>query len=73
MNKIKKCLQSLIQDQVTPSEGPATVSFEGLGVILSKIGIFQNLEFGKIDEKLNRSSLSLNQNKVKPERLSQEV
>ena len=52
---------------------PGFVSFENLGIILNKIGIFQNLEFIKADNKSNQSLLSISQTKVKHERLAREV
>jgi hypothetical protein len=72
MNRIKKAITHLIEEIEKP-EQKGLLNFEQLGMILSKMGVFQNLEFGKAEEKPNQSALSLNQSKVKPERLSQEV
>ncbi len=72
MNRIKKAIQHLVEEIEKP-EQRGSLNFENLGMILSKMGVFQNLEFGKTEEKVNQSALSLNQSKVKPERLSQEV
>lgn len=71
MKKIEKIIRSIIEE----AEEPATagnLTFENLGSVLQKIGIFQNLEFQKSD-KMNQTSLSLNQSKIKPERLNAEV
>jgi hypothetical protein len=74
MNRIKKAITHLIEEAEKP-ETKGQINFESLGMILSKMGIFQNLEFGKVEDKdnNNQSQLSLNQSKVKPERLSHEV
>ena len=70
--KIKKSLQNLINDTANP-ETPGQLNFENLGTVLYRIGLLQNLEFVSSVDKPNQSSLSLNQLKIKPERLAQEV
>ena len=52
---------------------PGFVTFENLGVILNKIGVFQNLEFMKANSRSNQTSLSISQTKMKHERLAREV
>jgi hypothetical protein len=71
VKRIEKSLRSLIEDTENP-ETKGYLNFENVGTILYRVGVFQNLEFTKSD-KNNQSSLSLNQLKIKPERLSQEV
>lgn len=71
MRKIEKALRSIIHDNEAP-EQKEHLNFEGIGIILHGIGAFQNLEFEK-SERGDRSSLSLNELKIKPERLSQEI
>jgi hypothetical protein len=68
MRKIEKTLRSIISDNES-SESKGHLDFEGIGTILHNIGAFQNLEFEKSDRG-DRSSLSLNELKIKPERLS---
>lgn len=72
MNRIKKAITHLIVEVEKP-EQKGSLNFETVGMILYKMGVFQNLEFGKTEDKANQSSLSLNQSKVRPERLSHEV
>ncbi len=71
VKRIERSLRALIEDTENP-ESKGYLTFENLGTVLYRIGVFQNLEFTKSD-KNNQSSLSLNQLKIKPERLSQEV
>ena len=71
MKRIEKIIRSLIDDAEEPSSN-GNLTFENLGAVLNKLGVFQNLEFSKSD-KMNQTSLSINQSKIKPERLSAEV
>jgi len=71
VKRIEKSLRGLIEDIENP-ETKGYLNFENLGTVLYRIGLFQNLEFTK-SNKNNESSLSLNELKIKPERLSQEV
>lgn len=76
---ILKRIETAIRNLIADSESQATagkVSFENLGVILHRLGLFQNLEFQAThhgDDHANKSSVSVNQTKVKPQRLTREV
>ena len=69
MNKLKVALQNTLRG-FGEDDSPDFVNFEGFGSVLSKIGIFQNLEFEKIGRKL---VVSVNPIKMNPIRLSKEV
>lgn len=71
MRKIEKALRNVVADNEAPDQ-KGQINFENLGTIFHNIGCFQNLEFAK-DQDSNRSSLSLNELKIKPERLMQEI
>jgi len=73
LKKIEASLRNLISDVENPNSR-GRISFENLGVILHRLGIFQNLEFiQQNDENTNKSSLSVNQSKIKPQRLAREI
>lgn len=59
IKKITRTIQSLLSDVESP-DAKGKVSFENLGSLLFKMGVFQNIEFGKADDK---SSLHLNSTK----------
>ena len=72
LQKLQKSLSSLIKDAETP-EATGEITFEGLGTVLNRLGVFQNLEFSPNNGNGERSSVSINHAKVKPERLAREV
>ena len=55
------------------SDKAGQLTFEGLGTVLHRLGVFQNLEFIPKDNHGEKSSLHINQAKIKPERLNKEV
>lgn len=71
MKRIERIIKTLVHDAEDPNNA-GNLSFENLGIVLQKVGIFQNLEFNRND-KLNQTSLSINQVRIKPERLNAEV
>ena len=71
MQRLDKLIRNLIQE-ADESNTSDSITFENLGSILQRLGIFQNLQFHKGDQ-LNQSTLTLNHSKIKPERLSAEV
>jgi len=72
LKKVEAALRNIIQ-QSENAKHPGSIDFADLGVILSRLGVFQNLEFNQDDHDPNQSSLSLNKSKMKPQRLSQEI
>jgi hypothetical protein len=70
--KLQQAVKSLINDSES-QENPGHVTFEGLGTILYRIGLFQNLEFKPQENDPDRSSVTINHARVKPERLSREI
>ena len=66
--RIEAALRNIIRD-VEDSEN---LSFEGLGLLLLKLGVFKSSEFGQ-EEASNRSSLSMTQTKLKQQTLAKEV
>lgn len=70
--KLQQAIKSLVSD-CESLENPGNVTFEGLGTILYRIGLFQNLEFTPQENDPDRSSVTINQARVKPERLSKEI
>ena len=71
MKKIESALRSLIEDVAEPNQ-PEKLAFDKLGVVLHRLGVFRNLEFAQTLDH-TKSSLTLNQSKVKPQRLAREV
>lgn len=69
--RIEKIVRGIVND-AEDSGSSGALSFENLGVVLHRLGIFQSLEFNK-DDNLNQSSLTINQTRAKPERLNSEV
>jgi len=49
------------------------LGFEGLGTVFYRLGLFQNLEFTQKADDGEKSQVSINQAKVKPERLTKEI
>jgi len=74
LKRIETALRNLIADSESQNTA-GKVSFENLGLILHRLGLFQNLEFQSThtEDPANKSSVSVNQNKVKPQRLTREV
>lgn len=70
--RLQQAVKSLISDSES-IENPGNLTFEGLGTVLYKIGLFQNLEFTPQENDPERSSVTINQARVKPERLSREI
>lgn len=74
LKRLQKALGSLISE-TEDQEAQGQLRFEGLGMVLYRIGVFQNLSFipknNEGDEQ--KSSLSINPAKAKPDRLSKEV
>lgn len=69
--RIEKLIKAIVKDSEDhDSEG--TIKFEGLGMILNQLGIFQNLRFAKQD-KSGHSTLGINHMEAKPDRISLEV
>jgi len=71
LQKLQRSLSNLIKD-AEDTEKPGHLSFEGLGRVLYNLGIFQNLEFNNSGDG-EKSSLSINHARVKPERLAKEI
>lgn len=71
MQRVEKLIRSIVTNAEEP-KAEGLLTFENLGSVLHKLGIFQNLEFNK-EDRLNQSSLTINQAKIKPERLGSEV
>jgi len=72
IKKLQRALKSLVEG-AEESETPDSLTFEGLGTVLFRLGLFQNIEFKPKSEEVERSSMSINHAKVKPERLSKEI
>jgi len=49
------------------------LNFEGLGTVFYRLGLFQNLEFTPKENDGEKSQVSINQARVKPERLQREI
>jgi len=72
LNRLQKAMKSLVVN-AEESETKGRLTFEGLGTVLYRVGLFQNLEFIPKEGDGEKSSMSINHAKVKPERLSKEV
>ena len=72
LQKLQKSLSNLIKN-AEDAEVPDQLSFEGLGTVLHRLGVFQNLEFTSNEADGEKSCLSINHARVKPERLAMEV
>lgn len=72
LKKLQKSMKSLIMD-AEESDKAGQLTFEGLGTVLHRLGVFQNLEFIPKDNHGEKSSLHINQAKIKPERLNKEI
>lgn len=70
--RIETALRNLIQE-VEEFDQKDHLSFENLGLLLHRLGLFKNLEFSQGEEASHRSSVSINQSKVKPQMLAREV
>ena len=70
MQRLEKMIRGVISD-AEDGDTKGFMTFENVGVVLHKLGVFQALEFLKQD--LNQSSLSINKSKPKVQRLGQEV
>ena len=71
MKRIEGALRHLIEDVGEPGQ-QGKLAFDKLGVVLHRLGVFRNLEFAQTPDH-TKSSLTLNQSKVKPQRLTREV
>ena len=71
MQRLDKLINSLIR-QADETGSKDSITFENLGTVFQRLGVFQNIVFHK-DDSLNQTTLTLNHGKVKPERLNAEV
>jgi len=71
LNKLQKAMSALILGVEDAKDGELT--FEGLGTVLYRLGLFQNLEFVPKENDGEKSQVSINQARVKPERLQREI
>jgi len=72
LKRLQKAMKSLVEN-AEESETKGRLTFEGIGTVLYRLGLFQNLEFIPKNDQGDKSSMSINHAKVKPERLSKEV
>jgi len=72
LKKVETALRNIIQ-QSENAHRPGFIAFADLGIILSRLGVFQNLDFIQDDNDPNQSGLSLNQSRIKPQRLTKEI
>jgi hypothetical protein len=69
--KLQKAMSALILGVDDAKDGE--LGFEGLGTVFYRLGLFQNLEFTQKADDGEKSQVSINQAKVKPERLTKEI
>lgn len=72
LKKLNNALKNLIS-HAEKQDAEGKVCFESLGTVLHQIGVFQNLEFVAPENDGEKSVLSINHTKVKPERLAKEI
>lgn len=70
--RIHKTIKMIVTEAEEPGS-ESTLKFENLGSILHRLGVFQGIGFKQDKDKLNQSTLTINQSSAKPERLTSEV